>query len=64
MNTQKFQPFNKCHEFTPSVPSVEILAWLRLTVIEESTEWLLLGIGEACAACAACAVRLAHERLE
>lgn len=24
-----------------------ILAWLRLTVIEESTEWLLLGIGEA-----------------
>lgn len=26
--------------------NAEILAWLRLTVIEESTEWLLLGIGE------------------
>eukprot|EP00913_Durusdinium_trenchii_P018554 g17434.t1 len=24
-----------------------ILAWLRLTVIDESTDWLLLGIGEA-----------------
>ena len=28
------------------ISRTQIIAWLRLTVVDESTEWLLLGVGQ------------------